>query len=111
MDILICTHEKDTSIIFDTVKAYFARKFQDEAFTWERSGTTLKTSLQAGEKEVTEVFEKLVERFPELELEASFSYDVREDDRSAQWWGITRIYSQRENGETKIVSSSSTYWN
>ncbi len=44
-------------------------------------------------------------------VEASYSYDVREGDTSAQWWGTTGIYSTTEDGETKIVSSSSTYWN
>ena len=39
----------------------------------------------------------------------SCSYEVREDDRSAQWWGTTKIYSEEEDGEIKIVSSSSTY--
>lgn len=98
-------------IDYENVKAYFSQKFPDRVYAWEHSGTILKTSLQAGEKEITEVFEKLVERYPELDVEASYSYDVREDDRSAQWWGTTRIYSERENGVTKIVSSSSTYWN
>ena len=111
MDILICTHEKDASLVFENVKAFFLQKFSDRVFAWERSGTILKTSLQADEKEITEAFEKLVERYPELDVEASYSYDIREDDRSAQWWGTTRIYSERENGETKIVSGSSTYWN
>lgn len=52
-----------------------------------------------------------MKKHPGLSAEASYSYDVREGDTSAQWWGITRIYSTTEDGETKIVSSSSTYWN
>ena len=56
-------------------------------------------------------FEALVKKHPGLSVEASYSYDVREGDTSAQWWGTTRIYSTTEDGETKIVSSSSTYWN
>ena len=52
-----------------------------------------------------------MKRHPGLSAEASYSYDVREGDTSAQWWGTTRIYSTTEDGETKIVSSSSTYWN
>lgn len=60
---------------------------------------------------ISRAFEALVKKHPGLSAEASYSYDVREGDTSAQWWGITRIYSTTEDGETKIVSSSSTYWN
>lgn len=111
MDILICTHEKAALLIFENVKAYFSQQFPNQEPEWRVSGTVLATSLHIGEEEITKVFEALVKKYPELHVEASYSYDVREDDRSAQWWGTTRIYSQREGGETRIVSSSSTYWN
>lgn len=111
MNILICSHEKDPSSALEGVKAYFAQKFLAENLEWKCAGTTLTVSLSASEKEITGIFEELVKKYPGLEVEASFSYDVREEDRSAQWWGTTRIYSKEENGETKIISSSSTYWN
>ena len=60
---------------------------------------------------ISRAFEALVKKHPGLSVEASYSYDGREGDTSAQWWGITRIYSTTEDGETKTVSSSSTYWN
>ncbi len=110
MDILICTHDKDASRIFEDVKAYFSREFPDAELSWNRSGPVLKASLDTSAEEITRAFEALVKSYPQLDVEASYSYDVREDDRSAQWWGTTRIYSERENGETRIVSNSSTYW-
>lgn len=111
MDIVIGSYEEDPSLIFKSVKDYFSQKFPTEKFEWKRSGSVLTISLPVDEKEIAEVFEELVKKHPELNVEASYSYDVREDDRSAQWWGTTRIYSKKENGEIKIVSSSSTYWN
>lgn len=111
MDIMICTHDKDASSVLEGVKVYFSQAFPAEQFVWEESGTILTGSLSVSEKEITGVFEELVKRYPRLKVEASYSYDVREDDRSAQWWGTKRIYSEQEDGETKIVSSSSTYWN
>lgn len=111
MDIVISSHEKDPSLIFESVRDYFSQEFPMEKFAWKCSGPVLTISLPVGEKEITAVFEVLVKKHPQLHVEASYSYDVREDDRSAQWWGTTRIYSEEENGETKIVSSSSTYWN
>ena len=60
---------------------------------------------------ISRAFEALVKKHPGLSAEASYSYDVREGDTSAQWWETTGIYSTTENGESKIGSSSSTYWN
>lgn len=111
MDILICTHEKDPSPAFDSVEAYFSREFPDAALSWQRSGTVLTASLDTSGEAIARAFEALVKKHPGLSAEASYSYDVREGDTSAQWWGTTRIYSTTEDGETKIVSSSSTYWN
>ena len=111
MDIMICTHEKDASSVLKGVKACFSQEFPTEEFEWKCTETTLTVVLPVGDKEITRVFEELVRRYPRLEVSASCSYDIREEDRSAQWWGTTRIYSKRENGEAKIVSSSSTCWN
>lgn len=63
------------------------------------------------EKEIMEAFAELVKKYKRLHVEALDTCDIREDDRSAQWWRTVRIYSKEENGETKIVSSASTYWN
>lgn len=111
MDILISAYGENASLVLENVKTYFSQEFSDKEFTWKRSGPILTTSLDTGENEITKVFEELVGKYPELDVSASYSYDVREDDRSAQWWGTTRIYSEKQDGETKIVSSSSTYWN
>lgn len=111
MDILIYTHDKDASLVLEGVKAYFAQEFPDKKFEWKCSYARLAVAAYLSEKEITKVFRKLVKKYPMLNVEAFYSYDVREGDRSAQWWGTTRIYSTKENGETKIISSSSTYWN
>lgn len=115
MDISIntrdCIHEKDGSPVSEYVKAYFLQKFPKEKFEWECSGTRLTTSLQTEESEIIRVFEELVKKYPELDIDAFYSYEIREDDRSAQWWTTVRIRTEKEDGETKIVCSASTYWN
>lgn len=111
MDILISTREKDPSPILANVEDYFSREFPDVDFAWKRSGAMLTASLDISEEEITRAFEALVKTCPQLNVEAYYSYDVREGDSSAQWWGTTRIYSVREDGEVRIVSSSNTYWN
>lgn len=111
MDISIYTYAKDAASILEGVKTYFSQQFPAEKLAWKESGNDLKISLTVSEEEITRVFEELVKQYPELGVNASFSYDVREGDTSAQWWGTTRIYAEKEDGEIKIVSSSSTYWN
>lgn len=111
MDVFIYTQEKDSSLTFENVKSYFSQEFSDKEFEWKCSNTMIATSFNISEKEIIKVFEELIKNYPNLNVEASYSYDVRENDRSAQWWGTTKIYSQKEDGEIKIVSSSSTYWN
>ncbi len=111
MDILIICHEKDASSILEDAKTCFAREFPDRETEWKTANTSISTSLPITEEEVTGVFQDLVNRYPRLCVTASCSREIREDDRSAQWWVTTRIYSETENGETRIVSSSNTYWN
>lgn len=111
MDILIYTRETSSSSVFEHVKDYFTEKFPDKEFEWDCSDTSLAASVQVGEKEIVGIFEELVRRYPLLDVKASFSQEVREDDRSAQWWETVKISSKEENGEKKIVRSSSVYWN
>ena len=111
MNIIVYTHEENASSVLNNVKDYFSQEFPEEEIKWETTHTMLRTSLPISETEITRVFEELVKKYPQLDVEASYSYDIREDDRSAQWWGTTNIYSEWEDGEVQIVSRSSTYWN
>lgn len=111
MDILFYIGEFDSAPVFEGVKNYFSQEFKDKKFEWKYTGQVLSASLQISEEEITAAFEELVKRYPQLNVKAVYSQDIREDDRSAQWWQTTKIYSEEKNGEKKIVSSSSTYWN
>ncbi len=111
MDILFYIGEFDSAPVFEGVKKYFSQEFKDKMFEWKYTGQELSASLQISEEEITAAFEELVKRYPQLNVKAVYSQDIREDDRSAQWWQTTKIYSEEKNGEKKIVSSSSTYWN
>ena len=111
MDILISIQEEDFLLISERIKTYFSQEFPNAEFEWKHQGTTLAASLPVSENEIVRVFEDLVKKYPRLDVKASCSCDIREDDRSAQWWRVTEIYSEEEDGQKKIVSSSSTYWN
>lgn len=111
MDILISCHEKDAFSTLESVKERFTQEFPDSEIKWESANEGLRTSLPVSEEEITKVFHNLVREYPRLSVMAADSREIRPDDRSAQWWSTTKIYSETENGETRIVRSSSTYWN
>ncbi len=114
MDILIYTRKdslSSASSVFEHVKDYFAEKIQDKEFEWECSDTSLAVSMQVSEREIIGILGELMKRYPMLDVKASYSQEVREDDRSAQWWETVKIDSKEENGEKIIVRSSSVYWN
>jgi len=63
------------------------------------------------ENDMIPVFRELIAKYPELDIFASCSHSVREDDRSAQWWSTTTIKTERHRGEAKTLSiDTSTYW-
>lgn len=111
MNLLIYSYEDDSCFVMKDVEEYFSGQFPEKEIAWEHKGAALSATLSISEPEIISVFEELIRRYPKLHVEASFSYDVREEDRSARWWGVTKVYSEKKNGETKIVSSSNTYWN
>lgn len=111
MDIVICCYEKDAFPILEDVKTRFTQKFPDSPIQWESTDNEVRTSLLVGEEEITSLFRNLISQYPRLSVMAADSREIRPDDRSAQWWSTTKIYSETENGETRIVRSSSTYWN
>lgn len=111
MDISIKIHEEDFQLISENIKNYFLQEFPNAEFEWKHQDTTLAASFPVSENGIIRVFEELVKKYPRLDVKASCSCEIREDDRSAQWWRVTEIYSEEDDGQKKIVSSSSTYWN
>lgn len=61
---------------------------------------------------VEESFDKLLELYPMLDIKASYSLTVREDDSSAQWWESISISTEvKSDGSKYLKKSQSTYWN
>ncbi len=57
------------------------------------------------------VFRALIEKYPKLDIFAMDCEDIREDDRSAQWWRSTTVRTVlRPDGTAELVRDSSTYW-
>lgn len=61
---------------------------------------------------VIQTFENLLELYPALDISASYSYTVREEDRSANWFVVEEMRTEyKEDGTAYLKRSSGTYWN
>ena len=62
-------------------------------------------------KGILPVFRALTEKYPKLNIFAMDSEEIRDDDRSAQWWRTTKITTERRpDGTTELKTDSATYW-
>lgn len=70
-----------------------------------------KTVCYNNETKIEALFDKFLEQFPELDIDASYSFDVREDDYSANWFGYATVKTAvREDGTKYLDKSCGTYW-
>lgn len=107
-----------------TVKAEQNEAILEEAMTrieqaasdkpeWDKYGITrgYVTECEVPESDILPVFNELIAKYPELDVSATYSEDIREDDMSAQWWRTTEIKTMHcPDGTSKLDISSSTYW-
>ena len=61
---------------------------------------------------VEDSFDKLLELYPMIDISASYTLTVREDDSSAQWWESVNISTEKKSDGTRYLKKrSGTYWN
>lgn len=80
---------------------------------WEKpaAGNCWETECDIPEKEILPVLGELAEKYPQLDLWASYSCETREDDRSAQWWETKTIKTERRpDGSASLATDSSIHW-
>ncbi|HCT90655.1 MAG TPA: hypothetical protein DF613_04615 [Lachnospiraceae bacterium] len=80
---------------------------------WEKpaAGNCCETECDIPEKEILPILGELTEKYPLLDLWASYSHEIREDDRSAQWWETKTIKTERHpDGSASLVTDSSIHW-
>lgn len=69
------------------------------------------TECDIPEKDILPVFNGLIAEYPPLDLYASYTYDIREDDHSAQWWERKTLKTERRpDGSTVLSTGSSIHW-
>ncbi len=70
-----------------------------------------KAECHIPEEDIVPVLNELIVKYPELDISALYSYDVREGDTSAQWWGTTKITTKHHpDGTAALEIDSSTNW-
>ncbi len=84
----------------------------DSDIKWLESSVSIKADVNISGKRVADVFEKIIEVYPEASLSASAIYNCREGDGSADWWTTETVEKvKKADGTYKIVVSQSTDWN
>lgn len=69
-----------------------------------------KTECDVSEKDIMPVFNELIKKYPNLDIFAVYSQNIREDDTSAQWWSTTKIKTEHNPEGTTLSIDSGTYW-
>ena len=115
MDITIgCCDIDREKIIADVT--YRINLTADRVLDWkiERYGETIsaKTDCNSHIAMVEDSLDKLLELYSMLDISASYTLTVREDDSSAQWWeSISISTEEKSDGSKYLKKSQSTYWN
>lgn len=61
---------------------------------------------------LTQELNEIIRKYQFIRADIRYTYDVREGDGSAQWWGETHLYTEvQSDGTTKLLESCGTYWN
>ena len=106
MDVTIYFKNVDKEQIIEEFK-----KALDKEIDWKIKDFSISADVEMYEGKAQEIFEKLLDRFPDIDFYGSYSISVREEDRSAQWWETYTIKSAVKDGRKVIKTSCSTGWN
>ena len=115
MDITITCRDNDREKIIADV-TYRINLTADCMLDWkiERFGEAIsaKADCNSHIAMVEDSLDKLLELYPVLDISASYTLTVREDDSSAQWWESVSISTEKKSdGTGYLKKSSGTYWN
>lgn len=112
MNIRISIKSEHNESILEAAMSCISRVAKGEP-EWEKykSYGGYEAECDVSEDEILPVFNELITKYPELDIFATYSEDIREDDSSAQWWRTTRIETEHHpDGTSTLDISSSTYW-
>ena len=115
MDItVICCDDNREKIIADVT--YRINLTADCMLDWkiERFGAAISAKADCNSHigMVEDSFEKLLELYPMIDISASYTLTVREDDSSAQWWESVNISTEKKSDGTRYLKKhSGTSWN
>lgn len=110
MNIKISIKAKNDAVVQEAMTCI--NQAADDEPQWERDNYGYyETVCDAAENDILRVFNELIAKYPELNIFASYSQDIREDDSSAQWWRSTTIKTKHHpDGTATLDIDSGTYW-
>ncbi|MCQ2466963.1 MAG: hypothetical protein MJ166_05550 [Clostridia bacterium] len=101
-----------TEAVIEDVKEAFGKHYPDKNIEWTVSGRNLATEIDFGYGDIKGVFQNMIDEIPDIsDVYATYSYSVREDDSSAEWWGTSTVCSQKVDGKLVLIENESTGWN
>lgn len=112
MHIQVSMNIPDTDTVLEKVMECINQAAKDK-LQWKKHKIhdSYETRCGVHEEDIISVFHELQEKYPELNLYASYSHSIREDDSSAQWWETVKIKTERyADGTVKLSTDSSINW-
>ncbi len=112
MTIQISIKNENAEAVLEEAMRRISRAAQNDP-QWESHETRgcYKAECGASENDMIPVLKELTAEYPELDISAYSSREIREEDDSAQWWRTTRIRTvHHPDGTAELDVDSNTYW-
>lgn len=110
--ISISMRGKNTDTVLKVAMERINQAVEDQS-QWKRHKNydCFQIECDMSEEEIIPIFNKLIAEYPMLDIYAGYSYPIREDDRSAQWWRTIKIETEHHpDGTAALCMDSSTNW-
>lgn len=112
MTIQISIKARDEHSILEKGMEYINQSVKD-TLQWNKDKiyNYYQTECDIPEENILPLFNELIKKYPSLDIFALYSYSIREEDRSAQWWVTTTIKTEHHpDGTTTLSTDSNTNW-
>lgn len=111
---IISREENNEEIINDITRKINQTAARELDWKIEHIGKAifLSTCCYKNETQIESLFDEILKLYPKIDINASYSYSIREDDGSADWWETVSISTVENSDGTRYLDKScSTYWN
>lgn len=112
MNIQLCINTQNTDNVLEEGMERISQISQDK-LQWKKHKiyNCYETECNIPAEDIIPIFDELITKYTSLDISASYSCDIREDDHSAQWWSTTVIRTEHHpDGTATLITNSTTNW-